>query len=191
MKIDKKLNLVLPLDYAGGSIWVHSTPISREVFERHFYVIAKTFSSIYSGGLGVIAGARVAGMMLKSVATELGQWEGVGGVENGLINEMRRLTNVLMPSPDGKGWATVPFQEAIDKKMIEGDDLSEVENALVFFMVASAMHRRAELPTVMDLMQIWGAQTSLSNCTEYGRSLPTSIETVNSGEKEIRSSIPS
>ena len=61
MHINRKLNLVIPIERADGSqIFTHSTPISAEVFDKYFLVIAKTFSAIYSEGLGPLGGPRVA-----------------------------------------------------------------------------------------------------------------------------------
>lgn len=186
MKLDQRLNLIIPIEQQGGTIYVHSTPIARVAFEQFYLVIAKTFSRMYSEGLGMIGGPRVAMMLLKSSAKELGQEQ---SVQEGLINEIRRLSNVVMPTP--QGWTTVPLQEVLDKKLISEDDVSEVENSLAFFTVASWMFPRKELNDMLaGAGQIWGAQTSLLNCTEYAASLKTSIETENTGAKAKASPVP-
>lgn len=190
MKIDRRLNLVIPVEQDDGTIYVHSSPIARAVFDRYFMVIAKTFSSIYNEGLGVTSGPRVAALLLKDTATNLGVWDGEAGVERGLMNEVRRLSNVIMLGP--AGWTTIPFQEAVDKKMIDDTDRSEVENAIVFFTVASLMHKKAELPAILGgAVSLWGGQITSSNCTEYASSLPTSTATENSGGTTAGSSVPS
>ena len=132
--IDRKLNLVIPVDNSDGSVtYVHSTPISREVFERYFKIIARTFAEIYSGGYTVYSGPRVAALLLKSTAMDLGVWDGPTGVERGLMDEIRRLTNVVLPAPQG-GWVTMPFVEAIKAGQINEDDVAEVDNALAFLL---------------------------------------------------------
>lgn len=192
MKIDRKLNLVLPLDRGDGKInYVHSVPLSREVFERYYSVIAQTFTEIYRGGYSVQSGPLVAYLILKDIATKSGVWEGDDGVERGLVAEMIRLSNVIVPSETG-GWKTVPFQDALDAKLFDEDDLAEVQNILVFFMVESATRRKKELPSIYAMMaDFWNAQTTSSNCTAFAASLPTSTPAGNTGVKAKQSSIPS
>lgn len=202
MKLDQKLNLVIPIgsDQTVADpkdpkktvtvfvpeFFVHSMPIGREVFEKFYLVIAKTFSSIYNEGLGFTTGPRVAMLMLRSTASSMGQLE---EVERGLIAEIRRLTNVVMVGQSG--WETVPFQEVVDKKIISEDDLAEVENALAFFTVASSMHKKKDLLEILDgAGTLWGAQTSLLSCTEYAASLRTSTATGTSSPPAPPSQVP-
>ena len=201
MKIDAKLNLVIPI-YGDPQImndpktgkeaeidtikaYVHATPISREVFEANFVVISKTFSAIYGEGLGAIAGPRVARMMLKKVAEDLGMWDEVQG---GLVAEMRRLANYIGPGQNG--WETLPLEIAVQRQLIDGDDAAEVENAVAFFTVVSAMHRRNALrATLAGAASLWSAQITSLNCTDFAASLKTSTEAVNSSESPA-SSVP-
>lgn len=178
MEINRKLNFVVPIERDGSTLYAHATPISREVFENYHLVIAKTFSKIYNEGLGFSAGPRVAAMLLKQTAIETGVWgnrqDGTAGVEAGLLGEIRRLTNVIALGPNG--WAPFPFAEAIAKGLVDADELSEVENAIVYFTVASAMHRKAELTAILaGAANLWGAQVTSSNTTEFAASLQTSI----------------
>lgn len=190
MKIDKSLNFVIPVDREDGTIYVHAQPVRREVFEQYFLAISKTFAAIYGEGLGPIAGPRVAAMMLKEVSVNAGLWDGPSGVENGLMNEIRRLSNVLVPGKNG--WEMRPLQEALDSGLIDEDDASEVMNALVFFTVVSCMHKRTAREPILDgAGRMWGAEISSLSISDYAASLPTSTETVNSGETVITSSLPS
>lgn len=184
MQIDKKLNLVLEIEREDGTvIHVHSTPIRKEVFASNHRVIAKTFARIYGDGLGTLAGPRVAALVMREIA------ETMGGADS-LFNEINRLTTVLVPS--SSGWDSLPLPDAIARKLLSDDEASEVENAVAFFIVASAMHKRPELKAVMDVMHgIWGGQTVLSTSTEFAASLPTSTAVASSGETVRASSIPS
>lgn len=191
MRIERNLNLVIPVEREGGTIYVHSTPLSRDVFERYYLVISKTFTRLYGEGLGFTAGPRVAALMLKEVAVSLGQWEGPEGVELGLVSEWRRLSTVITPE-ESKGWTSYPLQTAVDRKLLDGDELSEVENCLAFFIVASAMHKRKELPAILAAVgHLWGALVTLLNSTAYMSSLQTSTEDASSGETATASSIAS
>ena len=188
MKIDSKLNLVTEVETENGSIFVHSTPISREVFEKYFLTISKTFASIISEGLSFISGPRVAAMLLKKIATEQGAWDGRDGVEAGLMAEIRRLSNVIMPS--STGWQTVPFQDAISRQLLDQDDIAEVEGLICFFICASAMSRKTEIKGVLERMRLWGSSITLLNSTAFAASLPISTETETSTPTENTLSAP-
>ena len=203
MRIDDRLNLVIPVEQGSGVVFVHSMPISRETFDQHYLVIAKTFSEIYNGGLGAMSGPRIAAKLLRDIAKREGVWSGPNGVEIGLIQEIQRLSNVIVPSggpavldekpkdaplnaPDvwrAPGWRTITLHEALQKQMIDDEDREVVENALVFFTVASSMHTKGVLPAIMaSVCGLWSAQTSLLNSTAFASSLPTLTATVSSGE---------
>jgi hypothetical protein len=185
VKIDRRLNLVIPIrrEDDAVTIYVHSMPISRAVFEDNFVLISRAFSMMHAAGLGHFAGPRVAAMIIKRVAIELGVWEGDNGVGNTLMNEIRRLTNVVVPVA-GQGWRTIPFEDALRQELLTEDEASEAENAICFFTLASAMHLRRQVAGILDLAAgLWETQTSLLNVTEYANSLPTSMPVENTGEK--------
>ena len=190
ISINRKLNLVIPVEQDDGStIYVHSTPIGRETFERYFKVLARTFGDIYSQGLNFTSGPRVAALMLKQIAQELNMWAGPGGVEQGLMEEIRRLSNVIVSS--GRGWTTMLLDDAIKQDLFTEDDLSEIENAICFFIVASALHKKTELRSVLETVsKLWGARVELLSCSEFAAGLPTLTATDNFGAKATPSSIP-
>jgi len=173
MKIDKRLNLVSVYDTASGPVHVHAAPVSRLVFETYYQPIAKAWASIFSKGLLVHSGPRVASLLLRDAATELGVWDTPGGVKQGLVAELRRLTNVVMATD--RGWRTRPLQDVIDGRLMDEDDLAEVENDVTFFICASAMARRSELPQLMSVVtRLSGTACTSLNVTEYVALLPTS-----------------
>lgn len=189
MKVDRKLNLVVPIQRPEGPIYVHATPISRDVFERHFLVMSKTFAAIWDQGLHITVGPRIAGLMLKQQAEKLDIWDGEDGVNIGLMAEIRRLSNVAMPGE--KGWSLLPFQIAVDKGQIDPDEAAEVEGELVFFTLECSLRKRAQLPLFVKAMnERWGSRSTPLSDTEYAASLPISTKDESSGEKAKRSSIP-
>lgn len=190
MRIDKKLNLVIPVNYEkGGNIYIHSTPISRDVFEQYFLVISKTFSALYAHGLSAIAGPRISYLMLKKTAEDLGMWEGPTGVKAGLLNEIFRLTNVSIPGKEG--WKSLPLYTVIAKEMLDEDTIAEIEGQLVFFTCISTMHKREDIPTFLEPIGLWGSETTSLDATEFTTSLKTLTEAENIGETETTSSVPS
>jgi hypothetical protein len=190
MKIDRKLNLVIPVETEGGVYYVHSQPIGAEVFDVHYMVLAKTFAAIYSEGLGAVAAPRVASRMLRDVAKSLEVWEGPEGVEKALMGEIRRLTNILLPG--STGWESIPLHTAVARDFFTKEEVDEVEGAVTFFTVLSAMHRKSDLERMLQhLIAAWHCQTTSSNSTVFASSLTTPIGEESSGEKVPLSSIPS
>lgn len=183
MRINKRLNLAIPVEREDKSVlWVHSTPVSAEVFDTYFLPLAKTFSEIYTQGLGAISGPRVADKLLRKVAREMGVWDAPGGVQQGLLPEVHRLTNALVPAE--RGMQMMPMDDAVNRGFIDKQDASEIEAALVFFTAASHMHRRSEIEAVLNAaMSLWGAETTWLDCTEFMSSLQMSTQDANSGAK--------
>jgi hypothetical protein len=193
IRINKKLNLVLPVDLdETRKAYVHSMPLSREAFEANYLVLSKTFTAIYGEGLGPVLGPRVAMLMMKEQAENLGAshaaperraeakaaaWE---YTQTSLINEIYRLTSVVLPGAGG--WDIIPYTEALKRDLFDDEQVSEVENAIVYFTVASALHRKNELPMAFDgLKSMWNAQTTLSNVTAFKNSLQTSTQVETTG----------
>jgi hypothetical protein len=176
LEINKKLNLVIPIERGDGTtVYAYSIPISKGVFERYYMVFAKAFSVIYGGGLGIMTGPRVAAMILKDAAKDLGVWDGPEGAEHGLMSEIHRLTYVVALTE--RGWETIPFQEAVAKKLIDDEDVGEVDNAVSFFTLASHMHRKKDKIGIMEgASKLWGGHLESLGYTEFCASLPTSTE---------------
>jgi hypothetical protein len=180
--INKKLNLVLPVTTnAGTKIWVHSVPLSREVFESNYMLLVKVLANMYANGIGPAMAPRIAALVLRTTAKEMNNEEDISA---SLMQEIYRLTNFLLPTPNGGGWQTMPFIEAKNRKLVDEDNISEVENAIVYFIVASAVHLKSELPMAYGgLKSIWNAETTSSTVTEYGRSLKILTKDESTGEK--------
>ena len=208
MRIDRKLNFVIPIfgdekmktDEAGQPVkgqdglpvmvepivaYVHSTPLAAEIVDKHFMILGQTFSSIFNNGLGAAAGPGMAMRLLKRLATNTRTWEdseGEQGVKNGLIEEIRRLTMVIVPGD--RGWQPVPLQVAVDRKILSDEDRAEAENAIVFFIAVSATLNRTERKAMLKTASgLWNALLSPLNSTDFAASLTTSTATASSGEK--------
>jgi hypothetical protein len=178
--LNRKLNLVLSVETEKGPVHIHSSPISREIFEDNFLTISRAFTAVYTNGLGPVTGPRVAALLLKEEAKKLGVWE---RTQQSLMAEIYRLTNVIAPG-DG-GWETMPYDIAKKRGVIDEDAAAEVENCIVYFICASSIHLRAEMAVALEgLNTLWSAQTTSSNCTEYMRSLPISTQEENTGENQ-------
>lgn len=188
MRIDRALNLVIPVERDEGAIYVHAAPISQDVFDRYFLTLSKTFTAIYAEGLKTMAGPRVAALMLKRIAMADQVWEGDGGVEQGLVAEWRRLAAVISPGP--AGWSTLPMQVALNQGLFSEREMSEVDNAIAFFIVNSALQTKSVLPIIMERAgALWGTQTTSLTAMDWAASLRTSTPAAPSGETVPPSSI--
>lgn len=188
MKISRNLNLIIPVRTEKGNGWIHATPISKEVFKEHFFILSKTFSAIFSEGLGVVAGPRIAFLMLERISRDSNIWEGDKGVRNTLVNEVIRLANLVYPV-EGKGYDTIPLDMALEREII---DLDEVAGELIFFTCVSSINSPEQAKGTMDVVNgVWSTQCSLLNLTEWIASLPTLKSAASSGATANTSSATS
>lgn len=178
MKISRNLNLIIPVRTEKGNGWIHATPISKEVFKEHFFILSKTFSAIFSEGLGVVAGPRVAFLMLERISRDSGIWDDDKGVRNTLVNEIIRLANLVYPV-EGKGYDTIPLDMALEREIVELDD---VAGELVFFTCVSSINTPEQTEQMMLVVSgMWNSRTSSLSLTEWIASLPTLKPVASSG----------
>lgn len=182
MKINRKLNLVVPVDLTDETTgFIHSVPLSKEVYIKHILLLGKVYSTIFSENLHCVSGPRIAYFILKDFAEKQKMWDGDDGVNNTLINEIIRLSSLIYPVA-GKGYDAIPMDVAIDKCVI---DLDEAINELVFFTCFSAINKPDQLEFWMsNVNSLWNSVTTPLNATEYTTSIRTSNATGNTGVTE-------
>lgn len=181
MKIARNMNLIAEAETENGTCWIHSTPISKEVYRQHFFILSKVFASIFSEGLGVVAGPRVAYLLLEKIASDLEIWDGANGVRNTLVNEIIRLSNLVYPV-EGKGWDNQPLEVALDKGIVELDD---VIGELVFFICVSAINKPEQAKSLMESVGgLWNSRITSLNVTDWTASLPILKPTASTGGTE-------
>ena len=177
----------------NGLVYIHSTSISRSVFEQFYLELGKVFSqcfdSINQAHLALSA-PQLAYPALKSIATKAGNWDGVGGVKFGLVNEIVRLTNVAVSTEHG--WETIPFDTAVKKEVLNEDEEAEALSSLIFF---TAISKVAPKDLKNSFLEMAGAlrnwELTYSDCTEYMSGLPTLTKKESTGKKAKESSIVS
>jgi hypothetical protein len=169
---------------------VHVAPILNETFKTYYAPISRTYTELFTGGGGDITGPRVAAFALEEHAKKLGTWDGKDGVKHGLMEEIKRLSNVVMLTEDG--WKTLPYADAVRMNVFTPDDFQEVEHVLCFFTVVSAMVPKAQQKGHLDFMaQFWSVRPEPLDFTGFVAGLKTSNEVESTGEKVTLSSIPS
>jgi fermentation-respiration switch protein FrsA (DUF1100 family) len=173
--ITEALNVVMPVREDG--VMAYHTPISREVFEANYRILSAAKASISQKGVVYLmdAGPRIAALTLREEGRKDAQERGDAGDggASALLAELRRLTMILAPGPNG--WAMVPVDTALAQNLIDAEEWSETESALVFFTFHYALSRKAErskIATATALI-LKGSITSFS-AMEYAASLPTS-----------------
>ena len=187
MHVDRKTcNLVIPLERAGGKkLYVHSTPVSREVYDRYWKVMGLAYTEVMGGPMRNIAHL-VSMRALRDAAAELGMADEVVA---GLVEEIRRLTNVSALTE--AGWQTLPLAQAIAAKLLDDEEADEVENNVAFFTCFLHVSQRAIRDQMLDgLVKSLGAQISALNSWEHANSLRSSTEGEPSGPKAQPASIP-
>lgn len=182
IKIDEKINLVMPIQRGDGrTYWVHSTPISAEVFAEFYDPLGRVFNKLYTGGIGMVAGPKVAYFALRDLCMQTETWEGVQGIENTLCNEIWRLTTVLIPGVNG--WDMLPFSDVMRREMMTPREIQEVKNGLVFFTVNFCMHTQSVMRLIMEVSQrTLGARVTPLTCMAFKDSSEIWIEAGSTGE---------
>ena len=201
MKINEQLNIALPIRYddKGPTLYAYHTPISREVYEANYRVLAATKSVLSSKGAHFLmdAGPNIAALTLRDEgrkdAAERGEFDAQGNPLDGgaeaLLMELRRLTSVVVPS--AKGWDTVPVDVALNKAKIDMDEWKEAESALTFFTCHYAPASRKDRERIAQATaSLLGASATSSTLTEWIDSLTTSTTNVASDPKAVLS-VPS
>ncbi|MGU2415222.1 hypothetical protein [Burkholderia cenocepacia] len=201
IQINEAMNLVVPVvaDEGGVKVWAYHTPISRQVFEANYRVLAATKASLMSrGGIYMMdSGPRIAALTLLDEgmreAEARGRFDAKGQVVDeatpALMAEIRRLTMVLVPGPGG--WDLLPIESAVANGKIDAEDQAETESAIVFFTcicaLASKAERKKQASSTASLLK--GSITSLSPM-EFADSLPNSTKAAPSAQLAV-SSVPS
>jgi len=183
--IDRKLNLVIPVEKEDGSIiYIHSTPISTATFEKYWLVLSRTFSAFADAGIMVTSAPSVARLTLKQIAEETPRldgdwWGGEDGVSGpgGLIADMVRLSQVI------DGDTIRPLADILMVKGLDDEVKNEVISYLVFFTAVSRVPPRSDRPKLIRGFAVLYKLVSTSlSATDYASSLKTSTSVDNTGK---------
>lgn len=200
MKIDDKLNLVVPVRFDGEDveIYAYHSPISKEVFEANYKALSSVTAELGSKGTmyQLSSGPRIASLVfmdeVRKNALESGNIDDEGNpIEtkgNAFLQEIKRLTTLLVPTDNG--WDMMPVDAAISKKIIDDEEWEEAESNLVFFTAHYWMAKKSNRASM--------ASATASVLTGFTESLPVSelakslqkSTTVETLEKREESSVP-
>ena len=186
MKIDRNLNLVMQVQTTNnGLVYIHSASIGRSVFEQFYLELGKVFSQCFDNvnqAHLALSAPQLAYPALKSIAQKAGNWDGAGGVKFGLVNEIVRLTNVLVATENG--WETLPFDVAVKREILDEDEEAETLSSLAFFTAISKVAPKDLKNSFLEMagsLRNW--ELISSDVTEYLAGLPTLTKKGNTGKK--------
>lgn len=182
MKIDRALNLVVMTESEDGApVYVHATPLSKDIFREHFVILARLYGEFFTSGIGLMSSARTAYLLLEKICRESQQWEGKDGAKNTLVTHIINGATAIY-AEEGKGWISLPLSEAISRDVV---DPYEVLDELVFFTCVCGMTKRNQTSDmVKGVAQVWGAQPTSLSYTDYMSSLKT-LPTVETTEPKV------
>lgn len=185
MKLNERLALVIPL-YDGDqniSGYVHSAPISYEVYKANAWLISLAFTALAEQGerFMALSGPRVAGAALERAAQAMAKPGETGAdISAPLLQDIRRLSTAIMPGKGG--WEPVPYQVARDRGMIDPEDAEGVESQVIFFTLVCYMAPRELRSGLMTgPAELWNVRMLSSGATEFISSLKTSTAAENTG----------
>lgn len=190
MRLNRKLNIVVPVSTDAGTIFVHSTPISRDTFEQFYLELGKVFSQCFDSNNAAhlaLSAPQLAYPALKAIAKAEGKTQ---EVQFGLINEIIRLSNAIVPTENGL--ETMPLDVAIKREHLDEDAASEVLSALCFFCAISRVAPKDLRDSFLEMagsLRNW--ELTSSDSTEYTASLQTLRESASTGKKGKQSSVVS
>jgi hypothetical protein len=189
--LDKRLNLVLEVERDDKSVvYVHSTPIPRQMWKTHYTFLSMAINSMYQDGFPPATCARVCYQRMAELADE--NKERFGDLGRTLFAEIWRLTNVLVPTD--QGYEAIPFYHMLKgDKDLDMDNVEEVQNFICYFTAASWVHglNRKEREAFQVLMtKGFGVQITALPLTEFRNSMLTLKSEESIGESETPLSIP-
>jgi hypothetical protein len=105
--------------------------------------------------------------------------------------EMRRLTNVILPTENGGGYHYEMLDEVIRKGWIDEETVDDIEGAVSFFtLVLRAGSLEQQQGLLEGLTLLWPAEITSSTLTEYRPSSPTSTTGDATGPKLDQTAAP-
>lgn len=180
MKLTKDLRLAFDVETEKhGLVIVHSLPIRRETLEIYFAELGAVFNACYAedddGRHLALVGPRIAFMALKAAAKAAGTWDTPSGVENGLVNEWVRLTNIAHADANGAGWVQLPLHTAAKRGIVDEESYDTILSTLAFFTAASRVGPKKLVEAMLPVIgQSLGWETGSWSFTEFIASLQTS-----------------
>lgn len=189
--LDKRLNLVLEVERDDKSVvYVHSIPISRQMWKTHYTFLSMAITSMYDDGFPPSMCARICYQRMQELAEQ--HKDRFGDLSRTLFAEIWRLTTILVPTDHG--YEDIPFYNVMKNgKDLDQDNIEEVQNFICYFTAASWVHglNRKDREAFQQLLtKGFGVQITALQLTEYKNTVPISKSEENIGESETALSMP-
>jgi hypothetical protein len=185
ISITSDFNLAIPVQETDTRVlWIHSKPVSKEIFKKFFMPLSKAFSQLHAEGINVLAGPKVAAYLLEEIAENMGQG---AIIRAGFINEIRRITTVCVLGD--KAWETMPLEVAAKRNKMSEDLVDEATAAAVFFTLNwHGLPRQARKMMIQMAADLHNWQLTSLDSTAWADSLP--ISTTEETTPAVTSSVP-
>jgi hypothetical protein len=182
MQITDSLNLAL--SFGDGMVAYH-IPVDRSIYELHYAVINATKAALSRKGIHyqMGSGPRIANLVLKDEglkdAAERNSFDPKGNPVDertpALLEEIKRLTTVLVPS--ASGYETLPVDVAVSQGKMDAEDWSELEASIVFFTCHVMPAKKANRASIAAATaSVLNGLIASSATTAFAASSPTSTK---------------
>lgn len=172
-------------------LWLYHQPISMDLFEANWRIIAATKQAIFGKSVGYAyeSGPRIARLALLDAAKADAAEFGTPDVGSAFLETLKTRTTILAPGKEGGAFTYHPIDYAVTNKIVTADEWAEALSALVFFTCAYAMARPIgrEAVAASTALLLRGLMTSFT-LTEFADSLKPSTSAETSEPKP--SSVP-
>lgn len=177
-KLDRKLNITATIDAANGPFHIHSMPVNRRVFEDNFELLAAVHARLNQPGMTARTSPAVARMALLKAAKEMD----LQAEAQIVIAEIRRLTHVCYSSATGI-YQFMPVASAIADKIIDEDDLADIDSYLIFFTLVSWIEPKMKQKMYMEILcHYFELATTQLSISDFASSLQMLTPDGNTGE---------
>ena len=182
--ITGEFNLAIPvLENDTHVLWIHSRPVSKDIFKKYYLPLSKAFSQLHAEGINVLAGPKVATYLLEDIGDQLGQGT---LIREGFINEIRRITTCCIFT--GTKWETIPLEVAAKKNKLADDIIEEAVAAAIFFTLNwHGLPRQARQMMIKMAADLHNWQLTSLPATAWADSLPIPIPEESIPKAEISS----
>ena len=172
MDINRNLNLVMNIGVDGENFIIHSTPISKAIFDLNWRYFREVYDDLSRGSImGSLALAK--NILIDAATTPKNK-----NAAHELINAISANTFVILPAGN----------LLITNDAVDSDLRDEVINRLIFFTVYNRHLLASNLTNFMEAMaSVMNGEFTLLNATEYANSLTTSTTVGNIGVNQIPS----
>ena len=180
--ITPDLKIKFPLAINGAKIWLHSEPISEDVFDQFFDELSWLYAKIQRESLWYDAAIGSISKHIRKYAEKQGTLHGLNGLEQEFFSVILAKTTAFVPAEKG-GYEQLPLSTLIARGQLSGKTVRTIEGILLFFTLGVVNYEgEKQADFISGTIGRYSVQSTLLSATECLSSLPTLTEAASSGE---------